>query len=166
MEMKRDLLGSTLLLWVGAALLALYLLCNPTAATLREPLDPIRLWGVVLGLVLLGAALLARSLPPWLPFLGTLPLLLLPTPLNRRLGPAVFLSTSALGMLLLASRLRRRRKRAHPADQVKRAKQTARWKRKGEARRPIRRPGRFRPRPRTKPGPALEVPQEEVKKGE
>ncbi len=164
MEMTRrdDLLGSTMLLWSGAALLALYLLCNPTAATLQEPFDPTRLWGAVLGLVFLGAALPAHGLLPWLLFLGTLPLLLLPTPLNRRLGPAAFLGTSALGALLLAGRCLHRRKGARPVPG--RAKRVARRKRKGAASRLLRRPGHFRPRPRTERD--LEMPQEEVKEGE
>lgn len=162
MEMNRgDLLGSALLLWVGAALLALYLLCNPAAATLREPFDTARLWGAVLGLVLLGAALPTRHLLLWLLFLGTLPLLLFPTPLNRRLGPAALLGTSALSTFLLAGRFLCRRKRDHPAK-MKGARRTARRKREG-AGRGLHRPGRrFHPRAERGLVPA----EEEVKESE
>lgn len=161
---RDDLLGSAMLLWVGAALLALYLLCNPKAAMLQEPLDPTRLWGAVLGLTLLGAALPARSLLPWLLFLGTLPLLFLPTPLNRRLGPAALLGVSAMGTLLLVVR-RLGRKGGSPRGK----KGVARRKEKNSGgKRPAitRRPGRrLRPRARTERGHAPKAPTEEVKGG-
>lgn len=169
MEMNRgDLLGSALLLWVGAALLALYLLCNPAAATLREPFDTARLWGAVLGLVLLGAALPTRHLLLWLLFLGTLPLLLFPTPLNRSLGTAAFLGTSALSTFLLAGRFLCRRKRGRPADKVEGAKRTVRRKGEGAGRGFLRRPVRhFRLRTRAEGGSAPEMPaEEEVQRGE
>ncbi len=137
---EEDWLGSAMLLWAGAALLALYLLCNPTASTLREPLDSTRLWGAVLGLAFLGIALSVHGLFPWLLFLATLPLLLLPTPLNRRLAPVSFLGVSTLGVFLPLGRYLGRKRKSLRGKRVRRVA----WRKKEGTRRPavIRRPGR------------------------
>ncbi len=138
-RIEEDWLGSAMLLWAGAALLALYLLCNPMASTLREPLDSTRLWGAVLGLAFLGIALSVHGLFPWLLFLATLPLLLLPTPLNRRLAPVSFLGVSTLGVFLHLGRYLGRRR----SLRGKRVRRVA-WRKKEGTRQPavIRRPGR------------------------
>lgn len=163
---RADLLGSALLLWSGAALLALYLLCNPMAAMLREPFDLPRLWGIVLGLIFLGAALPARHPFFWLLFLGVSPFFLLPTPLNRRWGTVTLAGAVALGVLFLAGCRLHRRKKARLPD----SKGSARRKRAGEgksttSRALIRRPGR-RFRPRTGTEYDLASTEEEVKRGE
>jgi|GEM_PF-6103393 hypothetical protein len=149
---RNDLLGSSLLLWSGAALLALYLVCHPEATDPQN--DRVRLWGIVLGLTFLGAALSARTGFPWLLLLGTLPLLFLPSPLNRRWGAVALAGTAALGGLLLAVR----------------ARFPARPGRGGSRRRPERRERRGRPagrRHRTFPRPGgRPAPTGEVKKGE
>lgn len=171
--MKRigdDWLGSAMLLWAGAALLALYLLCNPMASTLREPLDSTRLWGAVLGLVFLGIALSAHGLFPWLLFLATLPLLLLPTPLNRCLARVSFLSVSALGVFLHLGRYLGRKRGGLWGKRMRRVV----WRKREGTRRSavIRRPGRhFRLHAGTEQGAApMSVPpvpaEEEREEGE
>ena len=86
---RPDLLGSAMLLWAAAGLLALYLLCNPGAASLQQGLGPARLWGAVLGLATLGVALPGRRPALWALPLAVLPLLLLPPLWAGLVGPAV-----------------------------------------------------------------------------
>jgi hypothetical protein len=110
---RADRLGSALLLWAGAVLLALYLLCNPAAAAWQERLGPTRLWGAVLGLVALGLALAVRSPWAWLLLAASLLAVALPPLLARWVGPAVGLA----GLVLagVAAGRHRRRQRAQPA---------------------------------------------------
>ncbi|MGC8959740.1 MAG: hypothetical protein ACP5OO_08115 [Chloroflexia bacterium] len=158
MEMRvhrGDWLGFSLLLWSGAALLALYLLGNPAAAALQETLDPIRLWGGVLGLTFLGAALPSRNVLPWLLLLGTFPLLLLPAPLNRRWGAFALAGTAFLGVLGLAGR--RLHGRAYPNARPV-------WRKRGTGHRPR---GLARPKRRPAAGPTRSAPSpKEVQDGD
>lgn len=120
--LRRDsLLGSTLLLWIGAGLLSLYLLCNPGAAVLKEHLGTVRPWGAVLGLASLGLALSGQRPLLWLLPLFTLPLLL-PAQVSRRVWPVTLAGNVALALLGL-----RRRKRKQGFAGVKRRVQS--WRR-------------------------------------
>jgi len=107
---RKELLGSSLLLWAGAGLLALYLLCNPGAVGLCDLLGPTRLQGAVLALVALGLALLLRHAPAWSALAAALLLSLLPPPLGGWLALAAALA--ALAGLALRRRLRTRPRRS------------------------------------------------------
>ncbi len=76
---RSDWLGSALLCWLGAGLLALFLLWNPQAAILRERCGAFSLWGIVLGVASLGAALIAPRPAAWALPAGWFSLVLLPS---------------------------------------------------------------------------------------
>ncbi len=113
-----DHLGSALLLWAAAALLALYLACNPAAAAWQERLGPARLWGAVLGLGALGLALAVRSAWAWLLLAAGLLAVALPAWLAWWAAPAVGLG--GLGLAMLGWRQRHRRSAPPPRKRFSR----------------------------------------------
>jgi len=110
--MTRDnLLGTSLLAWGGAALLALYLLVHPAAGSAGRP------WGVVVGLIGLGLILLARRPWAWPILAAPFALALLPTgPAAAALAGAALLAA----LLALGPQARRQppRRPAHRCDHL------------------------------------------------